>query len=256
MRNSAILLSSRYALPDALVSNLDQGSHVYGHAQPSPDELGGVLDFVDWQDRPHKSDRFLGRWTLLYFGYARCTGSCTTAVPLIVKTARTLRAQGLAANAAFVDIDAPPIGISRIYGAGEQPMQHDPNWEKRRAMRALAITHGEELIVLSGSRRQLAEAGIAYHVLREHIPPRDGESGHSINHSSMIYFIGRDTLVAGYGYHDADAETLARTIVALESAPRRQMDSAIYNRRNAGLGCSPTTPAPRLSRLNQGARSR
>jgi protein SCO1 len=239
MKSSPIILSSRYAVPDQMRVTLDQGSNVYGHEPPSPDELGGVLDFADWRGQPVGAARFLGRWTLLYFGYSRCTGSCTEAIPLIVRTASELRVLGYAANAAFVDIEASPLGIDRISPDQNQGMQHGPNWDKRFAMQALAKQHGPSLLVLSGNRKQLAEAGIAYHVIREHIPPRPQESGHSINHSSMIYFVGPDTLVAGYGYHDTDVSTLVETIRAVDAAPRRKVDTSIFARRVAGKGCGP-----------------
>jgi protein SCO1 len=240
MMTSSILLSERFDVPDSVRAELYRSSMIYGHAQPSPDELGGVLDFTDWQDEPVGISRFVGRWTLLYFGYSRCTESCKMATPLIVATARALRSRGLAASAAFVDIDAPPLGITRINVSKGRPMRHGHNWEKRHAMRALAQTYGADLMVLTGNRKQLAEAGIAYHVIREHIPPRRGETGHSINHSSMIYFIGPDIQVAGYGYHDSDIQTLTNTIMTLETAPRRAIAAGQFNRRIAGKGCAPT----------------
>jgi protein SCO1 len=241
MMSSPIILSSRYAVSTQMRNTLEQGFHIYGHQQPSPDELGGVLQFSDWRDQPVSFANFLGRWTLLYFGYSRCTGSCTTALPLIAATAEALRARGLVSQAAFVDIDAAPLGITRLDGGIEKPMRHGPNWDKRYAMRSLASRYGDSLMVLTGSRHEIADAGMAFHVIREHIPPRDGENGHSINHSSMIYFIGPDTLVAGYGYHDADMTILADTILALSEAPRRAANTTVLARRASGRGCGPTT---------------
>ncbi len=240
MMSSPILLSARYDVPKRLRAKLNQGNHVYGHAQPSPDEIGGVLDFTDWRDQPVGTANFVGRWTLLYFGYCRCTGSCTKAIPLIAAAARELRARGLAAKAAFVDIDAPPLGITRLETGGEREMPHGANWEKRYAMRLVAQQYGNDLMVLTGNRKQLSEAGIAYHVIREHIPPRPLETGHSINHSSMIYFIAPNMTVAGYGYHDADVAVLADTIFALDKAPQNDIPLGISNRRIAASGCGPT----------------
>lgn len=119
-------------------------------------------------------------------------------------------------------------------------MQHGANWEKRLAMRALATEHREDLMVLTGNRKQLSEAGIAYHVIREHVPPRPQEKGHSINHSSMIYFIAPDTTVAGYGYHDSNSAILSGTIVALSKAKKIRATLGLSNRRLVGRGCAPT----------------
>ncbi len=244
MNTSPILLSARYDVPKRLRAKLNQGNHVYGHAQPSPDEIGGTLDFTDWRDQPIGPASFVGRWTLLYFGYCRCTGSCTKAIPLIAAAARELRARGLAAKAAFVDIDAPPLGITRLETGGAREMQHAANWEKRYAMRLVAQQYGNDLIVLTGNRKQLSEAGMAYHVIREHIPPRPTETGRSINHSSMIYFIAPNMTVAGYGYHDADVTALADTIFALDKAPQNDIPLGISNRKIAANGCGPTQAGP------------
>jgi cytochrome oxidase Cu insertion factor (SCO1/SenC/PrrC family) len=86
------------------------------------------------------------------------------------------------------------------------------------AMRALAGTYDGELTVLTGTRGQLANAARAFMVAREHTPPRQGEEGHSINHSSRIYFIAPDTKVAGYGYHDSDPAELVATVAKLSGA--------------------------------------
>jgi protein SCO1 len=240
MINSPIILSERYVLPKRMRADLTNGANIYGHEQPSPDELGGVLDFTDWRDNPVGAAQFVGRWTLLYFGYSRCSGSCKVAVPLIVSAAKKLRASGLSVRAAFVDIDAAPLGLTRLKTGSSDEMQHGPNWDKRYAMRSYVQQYGNDLMMLTGARHQIAEAGIAYHVTREHIPPRHGETGHSINHSSMIYFISPDLSVAGYAYHDADTTSLTDTIIALDKAPRKSITIAAQNRQSAARGCGPT----------------
>jgi protein SCO1/2 len=39
-----------------------------------------------------------------------------------------------------------------------------------------------------------------------------GELGHSINHSSLIYFLAPDTRVAGYAMHDQSVADIERTL--------------------------------------------
>ena len=115
-------------------------------------------------------------------------------------------------------------------------MIHDSNWTQRLAMARLAIFNGANLEVLTGSRFQLARATAAYHVLREHVPPRPDEDGLSINHSSSIYIIGPDTMVAGYGYHDMDVGTMAELVEHLSLADRNPIDrTAIRQRYITGI---------------------
>jgi len=217
---STIILASAYAGMFAEVAaqarDGDHSHHSYG-PPISPDQLGGTYAFLDLNNRRVSAADFEGRWTLLFFGYARCRSSCPVATPKIVKAARMLREQGVKAQAAFVDIEAPPLGIVRR--ASRTPVAangHDHGDMNRiAAMRALAKTYDGQLAVLTGTRGQLANAARAFMVAREHTPPRKGEEGHSINHSSRIYFIAPDTKVAGYGYPDSDPAELAATVAKL-----------------------------------------
>jgi protein SCO1 len=219
---STIVLSALYAgtTPPAAIQGHD---HHDGYATPVlPEKLGGTYEFLDLKDRPVTAADFAGQWTLLFFGYARCKGSCPVATPKIVKAARMLRDQGVKARAVFVDIEAPPQQmVSRINGAKVAVGGHDHGDMNRiAAMRGLAGTWGGDLTVLTGTRLQLSNAARAFKVAREHKPPRKGETGHSIDHSSRIYFVAPDTKVAGYGYHDADPAELVATVAKLNKKDR------------------------------------
>jgi len=214
---STIILGAAYAGGVAAVAAQGQ-QHQHGYAPTiSPDQLGGAYEFLDLKDRRVSASDFKGHWTLLFFGYARCRGNCPVATPKIVKAAKMLRAQGVKARAVFVDIEAPPQQmISRATGV-KVPVGGQAHGDMNRvaAMRGLAGTWGDDLTVLTGTRLQLSNAARAFKVAREHKPPRKGEQGHSIDHSSRIYFVGPDTKVAGYGYHDANPAELAATIARL-----------------------------------------
>lgn len=218
---STIVLNSAYAGAGA-APQPDHHRHD-GHAtQVSPDQLGGTYEFLDLQNRRVTASDFQGHWSLLFFGYARCKASCPVATPKIVKAAQMLRARGIKARAVFVDIDAPPLGLvlrtprPAVTGSGH----NHSGMNRLAAMRALQSTWGGNLSVLTGSRMQLANAARAFMVSREHTPPRNGEKGHSINHSSRIYLIAPDTKVAGYGNHDSDPTELAETVVRLSAHKR------------------------------------
>lgn len=218
---SLIILASTYGGASTVAHQGHDGHD--GYAAPlSPDQLGGAYEFSDVKGRPITAADFEGHWTLLFFGYARCKASCPVATPKIVKAAKMLRAQGVEARAVFVDIEAPPLGIVRRAGGPPVTVDGHSHGDMSRiaAMRALASTYDGELAVLTGTRGQLADAARAFMVAREHTPPRQGEEGHSINHSSRIYFIAPDTRVAGYGYHDSDPAELVATVAKLSGAKR------------------------------------
>ncbi len=237
MKHSAIRLSESYAIAESQRAALSRADHIYGDAQLSPDELGGYFEYSDWRGKSLSEANFVGRWTFLYFGYARCLGSCRTVAPLIAEAASTLREKGHAAKAAFVDIESTPMGLAQIATKPGEPHQHGSNWSKRLAMAELALGHVGKLDVLTGNRAQLAKATAAFHVMREHVPPRAEEDNISINHSSMIYLIGPDTLVAGYGYHDMPVETMVGLVEQLSQAKRNTIDLAAIRRRYIRGAC-------------------
>ena len=237
MRHTAIRISESYIVPDSQRSALEKARKVYGAAKVSPDEMGGYFDFADWRGRPVSQDYFLGRWTFLYFGYSRCTGSCRSAAPVIVEAAERLRERGFASRSAFVDIETSHVGAPRMISRGDDTHIHHFNWPMRFAMSDLYERHGGKLDVLSGSRAQLAAGTAAYHVMREHVPARETERSMSINHSSIIYLMGPDSYVAAYGYHDAGADTLVALAEQLDKAERKPIDFAAVKRRYLRGAC-------------------
>ncbi len=196
------------------------GGHDHGVVAPGIAQLGGAFAFSDTVGRTIAQADFRGRWTLLFFGYSRCRASCPIAIPKMVRTADLLRQSGVAARAMFVDIDVPPLGVMRFRrpGAAAAMAGHSGHahghgeLDRVAAMRALAKAYDGKLIVATGTRAQLSAATRAFAVAREHIPPRPGELGHSINHSSLIYFLAPDTRVAGYAMRDQSVADIERTL--------------------------------------------
>ena len=193
-----------------------------GHTAPAPEQLGGTFSFTDVEGRPVTAADFKGRWSLLFFGYSRCRASCPVAIPKIVSAAAALRKAGVRTQAVFVDIESPALGVIRRRAAPAEPaMAHMGHGDMNRiaAMRALADKFGSDLRVLTGTRGQLNAATIAFRVAREHIPPRPGEVGHSMNHSSLIYIIRPDTQVAGFQDHKTDPKDLVAAVSTLNKKP-------------------------------------
>lgn len=191
----------------------------YGHRPPNPDQLGGMFNFSDLAGKPVGDADFKGQWTLLYFGYARCTDSCPMAIPMIATAAKELKKVGIKTNAVFVDIEAPAVGYVRRRGnKPADPDGHVHLIDRDAALRSLQQGFGSELQILTGTRGQLSAATAAFRVAREHTPPREGERGHSINHSSLVYILDSRAKVAGYGYHTSTSEILIETVRRLKKA--------------------------------------
>lgn len=237
MRHSAIRISESYVIPVSRRAALENSKIVYGASQVAPDEMGGYFDFTDWRGGKIDQSYFLGRWTMLYFGYSRCRGSCRAAAPVLAEAAKQLRNSGYPARAAFVDIETHPVNTPQPIAIADGDHRHSYNWSMRMAQSDLFERNVGEIDVLTGSRTQLSQAAMAFHVLREHTTPRPGEAGMSINHSSMIYLLGRDTFVAAYGYHDMGARALGSLVRELDRAKRAVIDFAAAKRRYLRGAC-------------------
>ncbi|MCW1400926.1 SCO family protein [Novosphingobium sp. MW5] len=225
MTQPTIFLASSFALLEAdelrtarLIKSEERATagHYNGHVPPNPDQLGGTFNFSTLDGRQTKQSDFTGHWTLFYFGYARCTSTCPMAIPAIATAAKELRQAGINTRASFVDIEAPALGNVRRRAApdAKHPV-HLTEVDRMKALRNLQSSFGSELQILTGTRGQLAAASIAFQVAREHTPPRDGERGHSINHSSLIYILDPRAKVAGYGYHTSSTKVLVETVQKL-----------------------------------------
>jgi cytochrome oxidase Cu insertion factor (SCO1/SenC/PrrC family) len=200
------------------------GAHDHsGHSAPPPESIGGAFALVDLNGTAVTSENIKGKWTLLFFGYSRCTASCSLAIPTIVEAARMLNKSSVAARAVLIDIDMPPVVPVRRRTA-PVPAQHTMEGhshgtgDSREAMRKMASRFGNDLVILTGSRRQLNDAIIAFRVNREHVPARKGETGHSINHSSLVHFIAPDGTMAGYSQPDVQPHALVSAVQELAAS--------------------------------------
>ncbi len=203
------------ALAAAPCAQADVIDHNHGYSPPTAAEINTAYDLRDVYGRSVRPINLRGQWVFLYFGYSRCTTTCPVALPLMIEAAQRLDARGIPATAAFVDIDAPAQGMTPRRAelrptAARGHDVHDPSV----ATIALARTFGDSLLVLTGSRAQVNHAVRQFLVLRDHMPPREGETGHSINHSTAIYVVKPDGALATYLYHDASVDALVNSVLA------------------------------------------
>ena len=178
-------------------------SHAY--VAPNPGDLGGAISLSTAAGGAFTNADLRGRWTMLYFGYARCRSACPVALPTLAAAADTLKQRGVSAQSVFVDIEAAAAPIQ----LRSQPAAHHE-----------AHAHGVHAVpqefpgvtLLGGNRLQVRQALTAFRVRTDHMPPRTelGETGHSINHTTAIYIIDPSGAVVDIAYHTvAPADLIA-----------------------------------------------
>jgi protein SCO1/2 len=213
-RRTFLLSLSVATLSSAAWAQHGHGDDSHGYVGPAPGSLGGAIALSDLAGRPFTDANFVGSWTLLYFGYANCRSACPTALPNLSDALTRLRSARVAAQAVFVEIEAPAAPM-RLRSQAPAPNTHNHRPSGAVALSALAEQFGD-IRFLTGSRAQLRQAFTAFRVRAEHVPPRTdlGEQGHSINHTSAIYLIDPTSEVAGYLRHDATPSAIAQFVLA------------------------------------------
>lgn len=202
------IAAALFAVAGAAAAQQGHGAHddtSHAYVAPNPGELGGELSLRDAEGRAFTNADLRGRWTMLYFGYARCRAACPIALPTLAAAAEALKQRGLAAQAVFVDIEAAPAPIqlrAQPHGEDHGHGAHAPPLE------IPGVT------LLSGNRLQIRQALTAFRVRADHMPARTqlGETGHSINHTTAIYIIDPSGAVVDYVYHTVAPDELIAKI--------------------------------------------
>jgi cytochrome oxidase Cu insertion factor (SCO1/SenC/PrrC family) len=184
-------------------------SDTHAYVAPDPGSLGGTVSLRDAAGAPFTNDDLRGRWTMLYFGYARCRSACPIALPTLATAAEALNQRGVPARAVFVDVEAAPAPIhlrSEVVAHAQEP---------GHGAHAQAAARFDGVTLLTGNRAQIRQALTAFHVRTDHMPPRTalGETGHSINHTTAIYIIDPAGAVVGYVYHTITPAELEAYVV-------------------------------------------
>jgi protein SCO1/2 len=159
---------------------------------PGGFQLGGSFSLVDQDGQPRTERDFLGRWTLLYFGYSFCPDICPTELATLAAALDLLPAT-LAdqVRPVFVTID---------------PERDTPAQLKRY----LPLFH-PRLMGLTGTPAQVAPVVKAFRVFAEKRVV-EGASDYLMDHSSLFYLLGPDGRLRTILRGGIPAETLAGSL--------------------------------------------
>ena len=180
----------------ALVALLSIAVGVWlGLQNPSPParsnpyaQIGG--DFTLQSARgPVSLHDFKGKVVALYFGYTRCPDVCITSLS---KMAQALKSMS----------DEERSQIQPIF------ISIDPERDTPAIASEYAGYFYPGAIGLSGSLPQVTEVAKRYRVIFEKVKLKGSAMDYSMDHSSIIYVIGRDGKVDSLVQHADSAETL------------------------------------------------
>lgn len=151
--------------------------------------LGGSFKLTDEQGQPFRLDQQAPRSTLLFFGFTRCTQTCSPALALMQAVAQRLQMR------------QPP----RLVFISLDPLNDTP-----ATLKAYVSQFGPGIIGLTGTPEQIDLVAQQYGVTSS---GRPGE----LDHSARIYLLSPDhRLVRVYRLHTSQA-ALARDVSALQT---------------------------------------
>ena len=111
-----------------------------------------------------------GKVVLLYFGYTKCPDVCPTSLSIIAQALNALSETELkSVQAVFVSVD--------------------PKRDSLKALDEYVSYFHPNLIGVTGSAREIAEAAKRYGVQYEEVPLEGSGFGYAINHSAKTYVV-------------------------------------------------------------------
>ena len=154
--------------------------------------IGGKFELVDQNGQTRTDSEFRGKLMLIYFGYAFCPDACPTALQAMTLALNRLGPAGDSVVPIFITVD---------------PERDTPEQLKR-----YAENFHPRLIALTGSADQVAAAATAYRVYYAKQKDPNVTGGYLMDHTSIIYLMGRDGRYLSHFTHATSPEAMAAEI--------------------------------------------
>lgn len=134
--------------------------------------IGGPFTLVDQTGRTVTDQDFRGRYMLVFFGFTHCPDVCPAELQVM---SASLDELGPKAD------EIVPIFITL-----------DPERDTQEAMGAFVKNFGSRFVGLTGSPEAIAAAADAYRVAYAKIWEDTRKPDYSIDHSGLVYLMGKD----------------------------------------------------------------
>lgn len=151
--------------------------------------IGGPFALVDDTGKPRTDQDFRGKMMLVYFGYTHCPDACPTALQDMADALAKLGPAADQVAPLFITIDPERDTVEYLKGYAEQ---FDPHF-----------------VSLTGSAAQIAAAAKAYRV---YYRKAEDKPDYLMDHTSIIYLMGRDGVFRTHFTHETTPDQMAETI--------------------------------------------
>lgn len=141
--------------------------------QPSGNPaIGGPFNLTDQNGKRVTNKDYLGRYTLVFFGYTNCPDICPAGLQLI---SAALTKLGRSAD------DIVPIFITL-----------DPERDTEQTMSQYMKSFDPRIVGLTGSPSEIAKVAKSYRVYFQKSVDESDPKKYSLDHSAIFYLMGKD----------------------------------------------------------------
>lgn len=152
-------------------------------------QIGGSFELTDHHGVVRNNKEFLGKYMLVYFGYSFCPDICPMGLQNITEALALLKRDRE---------DVVPIFITI-----------DPERDTPENLNLYASNFDPAFVMLSGSQEQLDPILKNYKVYAAKATPDGTMADYLMDHSTMIYLMGRDGQFIEFFPHSTEPEKIA-----------------------------------------------
>jgi cytochrome oxidase Cu insertion factor (SCO1/SenC/PrrC family) len=153
--------------------------------------VGGPFSLIDQNGAARHDSDFRGKVMLVYFGYTYCPDACPTTLQALSQTLDLMGNDAGKVQPVFISVD---------------PARDTPD-----QLKAYAANFHPGILYLTGKDDDLKKAENEYHIYVAKVP-QQGSDDYLIDHSSIIYIMGRDGRYLGEMPTGLPPKAMAATI--------------------------------------------